>query len=1004
MDSSINSDTSDSISFSSGLSENNDASSHSMVSMRTEDHNELYDHRQHPDFDNTNNNNNNDNVANADDLGNVITNDINNLANINNISTENFKTEITNNSDNIDNSNDINKVKNVTNNSNIPRASRHRRHSYHPNMNAPQPSTLSTVVSLDHPDPIIEAAEQAATGSNDPGASTQTNSHIRPSRLAHWIYDDDNSNVFLSSHKINTIQSETNPGSPNLSYAPNYNPNSNNNPIATNNQRPRRLSKAQSISDMKSAINLINKKMVRTNSTTSSKNDHLNTNVPIQLSKTKSSNDNNDVVNNNINKTKLPVNNNNPINNNNDNNLNQKITRGSYDSDDSQGSRESQETEEDVWFPMEPQLHLRVNGIDFDELEEFAQQTRQMASDYFINISNDNNNNFNSNNSGINGNFGNNNSTYNQSDAVNISSTTSGSSTSPRSSAALKYTPRPSAQQAISLSDSTMSPTPIENFKSSSFEDEKNENAVPEVSFGGNIKIEGELNEKTYNPQYFMPKNNNNINNNRNDNMNNNNLSGNGMNNNNNNNYMNNIGLNTNNNDTGNYHSYNYANDNSNNNNFVIPNRFSFFCSESEETIHTTDIASLVNPGQTFYDLFRGGEPTWWLDCSCPTDDEMRCIAKAFGIHPLTAEDIRIQETREKVELFKQYYFVCFHTFENDKESEDFLEPINVYLVVFRTGMLSFHFGPISHSANVRRRVRQLRDYVDVNSDWLSYALIDDITDSFAPVIQSIEYEADVIEDSVFMARDADFSAMLQRIGESRRKTMTLMRLLSGKADVIKMFAKRCQEEANGIGPALTSDINIANLHASKNETGNLNEMRAKPRGDIAMYLGDIQDHLLTMYQNLSAYEKIFSRSHTNYLAQLQVESFNANNRVTDLLGKATMIGTIFVPLNVITGLFGMNVKVPGENSSIAWWFGILGVLVGLALSGWIFGTYWISKITPPTTLNEAAESGAASVIPSIFSKSRKINSNKDRRSPNQFGRPSSASINSLPSGLSRYK
>ncbi|MCG4843315.1 hypothetical protein L0N32_11085, partial [Streptococcus gordonii] len=77
----------------------------------------------------------------------------------------------------------------------------------------------------------------------------------------------------------------------------------------------------------------------------------------------------------------------------------------------------------------------------------------------------------------------------------------------------------------------------------------------------------------------------------------------------------------------------------------------------------------------------------------------------------------------------------------------------------------------------------------------------DDITDSFAPVIQSIEYEADSIDDSVFMTRDMDFAAMLQRIGESRRKTMTLMRLLSGKADVIKMFAKRCQDEANGIGP-----------------------------------------------------------------------------------------------------------------------------------------------------------------------------------------------------------
>lgn len=421
-----------------------------------------------------------------------------------------------------------------------------------------------------------------------------------------------------------------------------------------------------------------------------------------------------------------------------------------------------------------------------------------------------------------------------------------------------------------------------------------------------------------------------------------------------------------------------------------------------------------MSEGQTFYELFRGGEPTWWLDCSCPTDDEMRCIAKAFGIHPLTAEDIRMQETREKVELFKSYYFVCFHTFENDKESEDFLEPINVYIVVCRSGVLTFHFGPISHCANVRRRVRQLRDYVNVNSDWLCYALIDDITDSFAPVIQSIEYEADAIEDSVFMARDMDFAAMLQRIGESRRKTMTLMRLLSGKADVIKMFAKRCQDEANGIGPALTSQINIANLQARQDNASHIKNnssttvpnnyapTTSQPRGDIALYLGDIQDHLLTMFQNLLAYEKIFSRSHTNYLAQLQVESFNSNNKVTEMLGKVTMIGTMLVPLNVITGLFGMNVKVPGENSSIAWWFGILGVLLLLAVLGWFLASYWIKRIDPPATLNEAAESGAKSVISSFLPKRNKRFNDRSKNINVRAG-PSNKSVASLPSRYSRY-
>ena len=607
-------------------------------------------------------------------------------------------------------------------------------------------------------------------------------------------------------------------------------------------------------------------------------------------------------------------------------------TKASFDSDVSQASRESQETEEDVCFPMHPQLHTRVNGIDFDEIEEYAQFATAEKSQYLASLQGPKEQKF-----------------GNISDDVGFTSSTSSSA----SSAALKYIPRIS--QTGGYSNSTNEADICEK-KEDEDEDGKS-GPRPGISFGKN-KVEGEEDDNipAHDPAYSSYEN----------------------------------------------------------IDFQIPNRFSFFCSESDETVHATDIPSLVSEGQSFYELFRGGEPTWWLDCSCPTDDEMRCIAKAFGIHPLTAEDIRMQETREKVELFKSYYFVCFHTFENDKESEDFLEPINVYIVVCRSGVLTFHFGPISHCANVRRRVRQLRDYVNVNSDWLCYALIDDITDSFAPVIQSIEYEADSIEDSVFMARDMDFSAMLQIIGESRRKTMTLMRLLSGKADVIKMFAKRCQDEANGIGPALTSQINIANLQARQDNVNRTNDnsyatlpnnyvpITSQPRGDIALYLGDIQDHLLTMFQNLLAYEKIFSRSHTNYLAQLQVESFNSNNKVTEMLGKVTMLGVMLVPLNVITGLFGMNVTVPGEAGNIAWWFGILGFLILLGIGGWFLANFWIKSIDPPSTLNEAAESGAKSVISSFLPRRNK-RFNDHSKNINVRAGPSNRSIASLPSKYSRY-
>lgn len=58
----------------------------------------------------------------------------------------------------------------------------------------------------------------------------------------------------------------------------------------------------------------------------------------------------------------------------------------------------------------------------------------------------------------------------------------------------------------------------------------------------------------------------------------------------------------------------------------------------------------------------------FWLDILNPTEEEMKVLSKTFGIHPLTTEDIFLGETREKVELFRNYYLVCFRSFDIQDE------------------------------------------------------------------------------------------------------------------------------------------------------------------------------------------------------------------------------------------------------------------------------------------------------------------------------------------------
>ena len=94
------------------------------------------------------------------------------------------------------------------------------------------------------------------------------------------------------------------------------------------------------------------------------------------------------------------------------------------------------------------------------------------------------------------------------------------------------------------------------------------------------------------------------------------------------------------------------------------------------------------------------------------------------------------------------------------------------------------------------------------------------------------------------------------------------------------------------------------------------------------------------MNQNLAQYETTLSRAHSNYLAQISIEITQASNRTSDIVMKMTAVASILVPLNVVTGLWGMNVHVPGQNQdSLAWFFGIVTGMIIFAVS-----LYWMVR------------------------------------------------------------
>ncbi|PYI32125.1 cora family metal ion transporter [Aspergillus indologenus CBS 114.80] len=344
--------------------------------------------------------------------------------------------------------------------------------------------------------------------------------------------------------------------------------------------------------------------------------------------------------------------------------------------------------------------------------------------------------------------------------------------------------------------------------------------------------------------------------------------------------------------------------------------RFTHFsCQSQEVTVASTFEGLLADRSEQLSESNDLKADAWWLDICDASEEDVKAVGQALSIHPLTAEDIVTREPREKIETFRNYYLISFQTLLSatgnslermkslTSEPHTIPDSAGFYILVFKNAVVTFSpKGCCNHVSRVLDRIHRMQDPSIMSSEWICYALIDDIVDSFAPYIRAAERDCDAIEDQVFMARADDIKAIIPLVDRLHKSITQLTNCLSGKNDVLNGFVKRCQAKSQ-------------NAVFSK--------------ADMIVYLGDVQDHLVTTLTSLSHFDEIVGRSQANFLAQMSVNNIRLSLNINEILSKVTVLASIFVPLHMITGLWGMNVPVPGQDAEgLAWFFGIVGCFV----------------------------------------------------------------------------
>ncbi|ORX73296.1 hypothetical protein DL89DRAFT_220630 [Linderina pennispora] len=289
----------------------------------------------------------------------------------------------------------------------------------------------------------------------------------------------------------------------------------------------------------------------------------------------------------------------------------------------------------------------------------------------------------------------------------------------------------------------------------------------------------------------------------------------------------------------------------------------------------------------------------FWLDIVDPVDSEIIAVSRIFDLHPLTTEELLLMKddalVQDSFKSFKHYDIICYHTSIAAYNDEPWAQedPIPFYSIVLTRGIITLHRRRLPHVRNTIARLLLDEDTVKLTPDYIAYLLLDDITDTLVPTTRMLELEVDAVDELVLILAEADHDDILKRIGIERRHALWLVRLLHGKAEVLGAIERRVQAKRH---------------HAP----------------DVAKYLADVHDHLLALTASVHHCERILARAHGNYLARINLELTNASNTTNGLATQAAILAGIFLPLNLVAGLWGQNVKVPGQDRDDLLYFGII--------------------------------------------------------------------------------
>ncbi|KAM0687375.1 CorA metal ion transporter [Conglomerata obtusa] len=278
----------------------------------------------------------------------------------------------------------------------------------------------------------------------------------------------------------------------------------------------------------------------------------------------------------------------------------------------------------------------------------------------------------------------------------------------------------------------------------------------------------------------------------------------------------------------------------------------------------------------------------FWINIFNPSEKDLEVLANVFHVHDISLIDIRERNTEEKIEIFKQYTFISLKLFSaaNWKENED----IDFNILMYKDFIITTHDKPWGGIRDILNFLFLIGSYTTLFPDWVLYSVIIEF-------IQDLKYIIDELRPEIDSFRDV-----------SRADEKNIEEILRANFDIVyKIYSLK-----NTIKPKV-SILSAVKLKCSK-----------RMRKNVLKHLSDCYTDFKKQEKEVRENTKVLERCQDLCLAIVNMVQSREGNAMNKSMKWFTMITFIFLPCQTVSGLWGMNVKVPGQGTNGLTWFWIL--------------------------------------------------------------------------------